>query len=248
MGEILDIADKFNIPVIEDAAHAFPVVENNKYAGTFGNAGVFSFYATKTITTGEGGMVVTNDDTMAAHIKMMRLHGIDRDIWDRYKKVNKNWYYEVILPGFKYNLTDIASAIGIEQLKKVEIFTQRRKTIIEKYDNAFKNYDFITLPPHSESHCWHLYIIRINNKKLKIDRDEFIQKLAQKGIGTSVHFIPLHIMPYYKKKYALKENDFPQTMKKYLSSLSLPLYPDLDNEKIEYIIKSVIEIGLNNYK
>ena len=255
MKEIADIANKNNIPVVEDAAHAFPVCEaypagekNIKFAGTFGDAGVFSFYATKTITTGEGGMVVTDNDKIAGHMKMMRLHGIDRDVWDRYTTKDNKWYYEVKAPGFKYNLTDIASAIGIEQLKKADAFKQRRAKIAGLYSKAFKQYDFITLPPACESHCWHLYIIRINNAKLKINRDEFIQKLSDKGIGTSVHFIPLHIMPYYRDRYGLKPEDFPRALEKYLTSISLPIYPALDDEKIEYIIDSVIEIGSNNYR
>ncbi|MCL2480495.1 MAG: DegT/DnrJ/EryC1/StrS family aminotransferase [Spirochaetaceae bacterium] len=254
MKEIMDIANKNNIPVFEDAAHAFPVCEaspgsgNMKFAGTFGDAGVFSFYATKTITTGEGGMVVTDNDKIAKHMKMMRLHGIDRDVWDRYRTKDNKWYYEVKAPGYKYNLTDIASAIGIEQLKKADIFKQKRTKIADLYNKAFKEYDFITIPPASESHCWHLYIIRINSAKLKINRDEFIQKLFDKGIGVSVHFIPLHIMPYYKNAYGLKPEDFPRAMEKYLTSISLPIYPTLDDEKIEYIIDSVIKIGSDNYR
>ncbi|MCL2293709.1 MAG: DegT/DnrJ/EryC1/StrS family aminotransferase [Spirochaetes bacterium] len=272
MKEIMDIAGKKGIPVFEDAAHAFPVSEApsgseafgggaaflrgsngagrasaGKFAGTFGDAGVFSFYATKTITTGEGGMIVTDNDTIARHMKMMRLHGIDSDIWDRYKAKDKKWYYEVKAPGFKYNLTDIASAIGIEQLKKADVFKLKRTRIAELYSAAFREYDFLTLPPASESHCWHLYIIRVNNAKLKISRDEFIQKLLDKGIGVSVHFIPLHIMPYYKNCYGFKPEDFPRSMEKYLTSISLPIYPSLDDEKVQYIIDSVIKIGSGNY-
>ena len=253
MKEITAIASKNNIPVFEDAAHAFPVSIKPadkgklKFAGTFGDAGIFSFYATKTITTGEGGMVVTDNEKIAAHMKMMRLHGIDRDVWDRYRTKANKWYYEVKAPGFKYNLTDIASAIGIEQLKKADIFKKKRTKIANLYNKAFKEYDFLTLPPASESHCWHLYIIRINSAKLKINRDEFIQKLLDKGIGVSVHFIPLHIMPYYKNFYGLKPEDFPRALEKYLSSISLPIYPALDDEKIKYIIDSVIEIGSGNY-
>ncbi|MCL2793034.1 MAG: DegT/DnrJ/EryC1/StrS family aminotransferase [Spirochaetaceae bacterium] len=254
MKEIMDIANKKNIPVFEDAAHAFPVCEassgkeKKKFAGTFGDAGIFSFYATKTITTGEGGMIVTDNDKIVQHMKMMRLHGIDCDVWDRQKTKKNKWYYEVKAPGYKYNLTDIASAIGIEQLKKVDIFTKRRIKIAKLYNKAFKEYDFLTLPPASESHCWHLYIIRINNAKLKINRDEFIQKLLDKGIGVSVHFIPLHIMPYYKSCYGLKPEDFPRSMEKYLTSISLPIYPALDDEKVKYIINSVVEIGSRSYR
>ena len=270
--EIMNIAKKNNIRVFEDAAHAFPVCgmdaaspdnsmaatgceqcnktqdkEKQKFAGTFGDAGIFSFYATKTITTGEGGMVVTDNEKIAQHMKMMRLHGIDRDVWDRYSTKDNKWYYEVKAPGFKYNLTDIASAIGIEQLKKAESFKQTRTNIANLYNNAFKEYDFLSLPPASENHCWHLYIIRINSAKLKINRDEFIQKLFDKGIGVSVHFIPLHIMPYYRDRYGLKPDDFPGALEKYLTSISLPIYPALDEEKVKYIIDSVIKIGTDNF-
>ena len=266
MKEITDFAAKKHIPVFEDSAHAFPVCEASasysgtkdtkaaqdkdkiKFAGTFGDAGIFSFYATKTITTGEGGMVVTDNDKIASYMKMMRLHGIDRDIFDRYRTKENKWYYEVKAPGYKYNLTDIASAIGIEQLKKADKFKQKRTKIAKLYNKAFKEYDFLFLPPFSESHCWHLYIIRINSVKLKINRDEFIQKLFDKGIGVSVHFIPLHIMPYYKKCYGLKPKDFPRALEKYSTSVSLPIYPALDEDKIEYIIDSVIEIGSKNYR
>ena len=247
MDEIMDISRKYDIPVIEDAAHAFPVCENGKYAGTYGEAGVFSFYATKTITTGEGGMVVTSSDRIAQHMKKMRLHGIDKVSWDRNKSNDNNWYYEVKTPGFKYNLTDMASAIGIEQLKKADAFNARRAEIASKYNKAFSGYDFITLPPSSSSHCWHLYIIRLNEKKLKISRDEFIKKLLNKGINTSVHFIPLHLMPYYKNAYGLKPDDYPRSMAKYLSSVSLPIYPGLEDYQVERIISNVIQIGTGNY-
>ncbi|MDX9799884.1 MAG: DegT/DnrJ/EryC1/StrS family aminotransferase [Spirochaetia bacterium] len=247
MDEIMDISRRYDIPVVEDAAHAFPVCDNGKYAGTYGEAGVFSFYATKTITTGEGGMVVTSSDRIARHMRKMRLHGIDKTSWDRNKSNDNNWYYEVKTPGFKYNLTDMASAIGIQQLKKADAFNLRRAEIAAMYNRDFSDYDFITLPPSSKSHCWHLYIIRLNEKKLKITRDEFIKKLLQRGISTSVHFIPLHLMPYYKNAYNLKPDDFPRSMKKYLSSFSLPIYPGLDDYQVERIISSVIDIGTANY-
>ena len=246
MDEIMEISKKYNLPVIEDAAHSFPVSENGKYAGTYGEAGIFSFYATKTITTGVGVMVVTSNDKIAGHMKMMRLHGIDRDVWDRYRETGKKWYYEVKSPGFKYNLTDIASAIGLEQLKKAELFTKRRSEIAEHYNRAFSECEFLKIPPMSDSHCWHLYILRIVADRLKIDRDEFIRKLMEKGIGISVHFIPLHLMPYYRDSYNLKPQDFPRSMKKYLTSFSLPIYPDLTDSQVEYIVENVIDIGRNN--
>lgn len=255
MEELLNISAKYNIPIVEDAAHAFPVSATcadgtKKFAGTFGNGGVFSFYATKTITTGEGGMVVTNNSEAAHRMRLMRLHGIDNSGWDREKSDGKKWFYQVKTPGFKYNLTDIASAIGREQLKKVWLFNEKRKAIAEAYNNAFASCDFITLPPtaNDDSHCWHLYIIGLKLNKLEITRDEFIEKLQQRGISTSVHFIPLHTMPFFKDTYNFKQEDFPRSMEKYLYSISLPIYPDMEIEKTKYVIKNVINIGKNNYK
>ena len=212
MKSINETARTYNAAVIEDAAHAFPVFENGRCAGNMSDAGVYSFYATKTITTGEGGMIVTNSGKAAKRMKIMRLHGIDRDVWDRYNSSRAKLFYEIIEPGFKYNMTDIAAAMGVEQLKKAfDLLESRRKTA-EKYNKAFSAYDFIGLPPFSENHAWHLYSLKINEKKLTISRDEFIDKLFEKGIGVSVHFIPLHIMPYYRDKYGLKPEDFPNAL------------------------------------
>ena len=249
MDRINEIAQQYGVPVIEDSAHAFPVKYKGNYAGNLSHAGVYSFYATKTITTGEGGMVVTNSDSTAQRIKLMRLHGIDRDVWDRYSSNKKKWYYEVVEAGFKYNMTDIAAAMGIEQLKKAERFLEKRKHIAETYNKAFSDYDFIKLPPspHGENdHAWHLYTIRINEEKLNIKRDEFIDHLFEKGIGVSVHFIPVHIMPYYRERYSLKPDDYPNALNSYSNSISLPVYPDLDNEQVGRIIEAVIETGKNS--
>ena len=212
------------------------------------DAGVYSFYATKTITTGEGGMVVTGSEKAAARMKIMRLHGIDRDVWDRYNSSRAKWFYEIREVGFKYNMTDIAAAIGIEQLKKAYDFLEIRKNIAEKYNKAFSEYDFITLPPYSENHAWHLYSIKINPEKLTISRDEYIDILFDKGIGVSVHFIPLHIMPYYRDKYGFKPEDYPNALAGYLKSISLPIYPDLKEKQIEKIINTVIETGKKYYR
>ena len=244
MKKIMSSAAEYSVKVIEDAAHAFPVFNDGKCAGNMADAGVYSFYATKTITTGEGGMVVLNSETEAKRMRVMRLHGIDRDVWDRYNSSKSKWFYEVVEPGFKYNMTDIAAALGIEQLKKAFDFLEKRKKIAEKYNKAFSEYDFITPPPFSENHAWHLYTIKINEEKLTISRDEFIEKLFEKGIGVSVHFIPLHIMPYYKTKYSLKAEDFPNAYKNYSKSLSLPIYMDLNEAQTDRIIKSVIETGI----
>ena len=219
MTEIMDIAKKYSLKVIEDCAHAFPVKYNsNKYCGTIGDTGIYSFYANKTITTGEGGMLVTDNPEIAKRVSIMRLHGIDREAWNRYTEKNSSWKYEIVDAGYKYNITDIASSIGREQLKKANQFLTRRKEIAKKYIDAFKDLDAIDIPDYKKNHSWHLFIISIEKNKLNINRDEFIQKLSKAGIGTSVHYIPLHIMPYYKKLYGFKDNDFPNTLDRYLKS------------------------------
>ncbi|RPJ03304.1 MAG: DegT/DnrJ/EryC1/StrS family aminotransferase, partial [Spirochaetaceae bacterium] len=196
MDALSQIFDSKNIPVIEDCAHAFPVAINNRFAGRFGKLGVFSFYANKTITTGEGGMVITDDVDAAGRMRVMRTHGIDREAWDRYTSAKNSWYYEIVEPGFKYNLTDLASAIGRVQLKRAADFLERRRAIAEMYAKGFSGLDFLIRPEPCSSHAWHLYIIRIVPDKLTITRNEFIEKLNEAGIGTSVHYTPLHVMPY----------------------------------------------------
>jgi len=248
MEEIMKVCSNNDIPVIEDAAHALPARTSLGPAGTIGKTGVFSFYATKNITTGEGGMVTTGDKEVAERIKLMRLHGIDRDIWDRYTGKNSaSWYYEVKEAGFKYNLSDLAASIGRVQLKKCITFYEKRKTIAEKYIDAFSGLDYLKIPEKSAGHSWHLFIITLEPKKLTIGRDRFIEELGKREIGTSVHFIPLHIMPYYRKNYNYKPEDFPRSLYKYRYSLSLPIYPDLSEEEAERICKAVKAIGDRYY-
>ncbi len=241
------LSKKYGIKIIEDAAHAFPAKTMDGRAGTIGDIGVFSFYATKTITTGEGGMVVTNNDDYAERISTMRLHGIDRKVWDRHRGKTLSWEYEVVEAGYKYNLTDIASSIGRCQLKKADAFLARRKYIAEKYIEKFNKYDFLILPPRSDNHSWHLFILRINEKKLTISRNSFMKELEKKGIGTSVHYKPLHIMPYYKKTLKHEPEDFPESIKVFKSAISLPIYPGLNNSQINRIISAVLDTGLSNY-
>ncbi|MEW5817315.1 MAG: DegT/DnrJ/EryC1/StrS aminotransferase family protein [Spirochaetota bacterium] len=249
MKRILEMTRVRNIPVLEDAAHAFPVKTEAGYIGTLGKAGVFSFYATKTITTGEGGMLVTNEEKLARRVSIMRLHGIDRIVWDRYQaQGSTSWKYSIIEAGFKYNMTDIAAAIGRVQLTKSEQFLARRKEIADMYCKNFAGSDYLVLPPKDECHSWHLFILRLAEKKLHITRDEFVRLLMEKGVGTSVHYIPLHIMPYYKKLYNFKPEDFPRALKKYRTCFSLPIYPALSDEQVEYIIKSVKTIAEQHYR
>ena len=248
MEEILLLRKQYNIPVIEDAAHAFPLALKDKFLGTWGDAGVYSFYATKTITTGEGGMVVTQNDEFARRMSIMRLHGIDREIWDRYTSKKASWQYQVVDAGYKYNMPDILAAIGREQLKKAAHFLSRRTAIARYYQKELGDLDFLTLPPKTEHHAWHLFIVRLSKEKCTIDRDAFLQIMQEKGIGTSVHYIPLHIMPYYRQKYGFKPNDFPNALKIYQTAFSLPIYPGLTEDQCARVVDTVRSIGAAHYR
>jgi dTDP-4-amino-4,6-dideoxygalactose transaminase len=247
MDEINRIAARYGVAVIEDAAHAFPSRTQNGFGGTFGDAGVFSFYATKTITTGEGGMVCVKNEKTAARIRMMRSHGIDRTIWDRYTSKQASWVYDVVEDGWKCNLPDILAAIGRVQLAKADDFFSKRAQIAETYTQAFSPYDFIELPPDGEGNAWHLYPIRLKTEKLDIGRDAFAAELQEQGLGISVHFIPHFEMTYFKKRYNLKREDFPQAAQKYDTSVSLPFWPGMTQEMVERVIRTVIETGKRHY-
>ena len=244
MDEIIKIARQYDLKIIEDAAHALPATSNGKNIGGLDtDATIFSFYATKTITTGEGGMIVTKNPAIAERCRIMRLHGISRDVFDRYNSIKPSWQYDVIAPGYKYNLTDIAAAIGIHQLKKTARFQTRRKLIAERYNVSFAELPVI-LPPNtndSELHAWHLYVIRLT-EKAGISRDEFIKQMAERGIGCSVHFIPLHILTYWKEKYNLKQMDYPNAYNAYLNAVSLPIYTKMTDEDVARVITTVTEL------
>ena len=244
MDAILPIAEKHGIKVIEDAAHSFPAyIESSgdirKWAGLMGDAGVFSFYATKTISTGEGGMVVTHDKSVSDRIRIMRSHGIDRSIFNRYTDTKASWYYEVIEPGFKYNIPDILSALGRVQLRRANKLLAMRLELARSYDEAFGNDLHFTVPPCSAGDARHLYPLRLNTETLSINRDEFAAKIQEQGVGISVHFIPLHTMPYYKKRYALEDFDFPETLNTYKRTISLPLWPGMTDSQINRVITVV---------
>lgn len=243
-----DLSGRYRIPIVEDAAHAFPVKAPAGWVGCLGTVGVFSFYATKPITTGEGGMIVTEDDDLAERMRIMRLHGIDRTVWDRYRSRGAAWEYDVVAPGYKYNMSDISAAIGIEQLKKAKAFREERERIARMYLRGFKGIDFLRPPTDAENHAWHLFILRIRPERLTITRNEFIGRLNEKGIGVSVHFKPLHLMSYYKIEYSLSPRDFPAACKAFETCISLPLYPGLSDEQIDYIVRTVIDIGKNRYR
>ena len=244
MHAIMDIARRYNLKVIEDAAHAFPSLTGDReqgsaFAGTIGDIGVFSFYATKTITTGEGGMVVCRDDAIAARVSLMRSHGIDRTIWTRYSDTKASWYYEVTDAGYKYNLPDVLAAIGRVQLSRAWELLRMREEIAALYDTAFSGNDCFFLPPTGPGDARHLYPLRLNMDRLHISRDDCITRLKEADIGVSVHFIPLHIMPFYRDRYRLAEDDFPHTMKSYKQTISLPIWPGMTNEQVARVIEAV---------
>ena len=235
MAAICTIAKKFDLSIVEDAAHVFPArTKDGAWAGCCGDIGVFSFYATKTITTGEGGMVVTGRKDLADRISIMRSHGIDRSVWNRYTDTESSWYYEVTAPGFKYNLPDLLAAIGRVQLNRAMELLSMRTKIAERYDNAFKNESGIITP--SPGGARHLYAIRLREPE---KRDAFINSLRTEGIGTSVHYIPLHIMPYYKERYRLNPEDFPNSYKRFKETVSLPIWPGMTETQIDQVIEAV---------
>ena len=241
---IIDICHKKNIKVIQDAAHAFPTKFNGKYIGSFGDITCFSFYANKTITTGEGGMLTTNDDEIYERVKIMRLHGINRDIWNRFTSIKSTWEYDVIAPGFKYNMPDINAAIGLAQLERAEFLRYERQRCAEYYFLNLDSIEELDLPFCSEpyeNHSWHLFPIIIKPESV-VSRNEFINKISEKGIGVSVHYKPIHQLSYYKKKYNLNPNDFPNTEKIWKGTVSLPIYPELNELELQYICTAVKSI------
>lgn len=250
MDTISQIAKDSRSHVVEDAAHALPTTYKGKTIGSFGDIAVFSFYATKTITTGEGGMIVTANDEWAERMRTMRLHGINRDVFDRYSSKKPSWYYEVVAPGFKYNMPDLAAAIGIHQLKRANEFQRRREIIADKYSEAFKNLP-LKLPnklPTKDIHSWHLYVILLDLDELTISRNNFIERMATEGVGTSVHFIPLHLQPYWRDRYQYLPEDFPVALSLYERSVSLPIYPKMTDDDVEIVINAVKSIIGNTVK
>lgn len=246
---IIDICHKHGVLVIEDAAHAFPTKFNDKYVGTFADVTCFSFYANKTITTGEGGMLVTGNEMIYKRVKTMRLHGINRDVWDRFTSNVPAWEYDVVAPGFKYNMPDINAAIGIAQLEMAEFYRKQRQRCAEYYHKELAGISTIDLPVcmHSfENNSWHLFPIIIG-PDAGISRDNFIMEMAKNGIGTSVHYKPLYRMTYYKETYDLNPSDFPNTEKIWKGTVSLPIYPDLCIDELDYICKTIRKILSPDY-
>ena len=241
MPAILALARRHGLKVVEDAAHALPTTSGGQLVGTLASdATVFSFYANKTITTGEGGMLVTRDAALAQRARVMRLHGMNRDAFDRFTSKVPSWYYEVVAPGFKYNLSDIAAALGIHQLRRVQAFQQRREQIAALYDTGLAGLPVIPAPraPAGQTHAWHLYVLRLADDA-GIERDRFIERLFEAGIGCSVHYIPLHLHPYWRDRYRLDAAMFPHSQHAYERMVSLPLYTRMSDADVQRVVQAV---------
>ncbi len=244
MDAIHSIAERYHLQVIEDAAHALPASYRGRKIGTISDLTAFSFYATKTITTAEGGMLVTDRDDYAQRISMMRLHGISGDAWKRYSKEG-SWYYEVDDAGYKLNLCDLLAALGSAQLAKCDSFAEQRRAIAVRYRDAFSELDELENPPLGEDpagHAWHLYILRIRPGLLNLDRSQFMEELKKRNIGSSVHFIPLHLHPFYQRAYGYRRGQFPNAEATYSRCLSLPIFPGMTTAEQERVISAVGEI------
>ena len=243
-GALTGFAERHGLKVVEDAAHSFPTLNEGKLVGTHGHeATVYSFYATKTMTTGEGGMVVTHDADLAARMRTMRLHGINRDVFDRYSSTKPSWHYDVVAPGYKYNLTDTAAAMGRVQLKRAREMADRRAAIAAEFDASLADLP-VVLPAHApqgSSHAWHLYVMRLT-PDAPVSRDRFIELMAEHEVGTSVHFIPLHIQPYWRDTYRHTPEDFPVATAEFTRAVSLPIFSAMTDDDVEQVIGAVRSI------
>ena len=238
---LLEVCRRHGLRVIEDAAHAFPARRNGRSVGSMGEVTCFSFYANKTITTGEGGMLVTNDEAIARRVKVMRLHGINRDIWDRFTAVKPSWEYDVVAPGFKYNMPDLNAAVGLAQLERAEEFRQGRERCVRRYLANLAGMPGLDLPVlqvSPEDHAWHIFPI-VLRPEAPVTRNRCIELLAERGIGTSVHYKPLHRMSYYEQTYGLGAERFPNAERTWQGCLSLPLFPTLTDDEVDYVCAAV---------
>ena len=248
LDEIHDLARKHNLKVLEDAAHALPATYKGVKIGSLSDVTCFSFYATKTLSTGEGGMICTNDEEIAERCKIMRLHGINRDAWKRYTD-SGSWYYEVVAPGYKYNFTDLQASLGLPQLKKVDTMWKSRQNIAAKYTAVLKDLDTIelhTVKPDRES-SWHLFPIRLHLNRLTKNRAQIINELKEENIGVGVHFMPVHQHLYYKETFNLSNKDYPVASSVFPRLLSLPIYPGMTDENVDRVIDIIVDT-LNKFK
>ncbi len=241
MTRLNSLAAHYDIRVMEDAAHALPTTHHGVKIGSLSEISVFSFYANKTITTGEGGMITTNDDALAKRMKIMRLHGISRDAFDRFTSDKPSWHYQVVAPGFKYNMMDLAAVVGIHQLKKSDEFQQRRQQIAEYYNEALKYLPIDTplVSAPDDMHSWHIYVIQLKLEEMSINRNTFIEQMAEQGVGTSVHYIPLHQQPYWQQTYALEDEQFPRSSAAYERIVTLPNYPSMTDAEVERVVEVI---------
>lgn len=244
-----ELCNKYGIFMVEDCAHTCPAYYQDTngawtMVGKSADIACYSFYANKTITTGEGGMAVTDNDEWADRMRVMALHGISKDAWKRFSK-SGTWYYEIVAPGFKYNMPDTAAAIGIHQLKKSDKFWEERRKLAAKFTEKLSEIPGIILPfeKKNRKHSWHLYIIGLDPDKIKLSRNEFIDKMKEAEIGTSVHYMPLHLHPYYKEKYGYTQEDFKTATKVFNRILTIPFYPGLTDEEINRICDAVKSIA-----
>jgi dTDP-4-amino-4,6-dideoxygalactose transaminase len=244
MDAILQLAERHGLLVIEDAAHAFPSSYKGRMIGTIGHLTCFSFYATKTITTGEGGMITTANPDLADRLRILALHGISRDAWNRYS-ASGTWRYDIQETGYKYNLTDVQAALGLAQLAKAEELRMRRAAIAAQYSQALSHIDAFSPPPepNDASHAWHLYVVRVNPAALTIGRDQVIEELKARGIGTSVHFIPLHMHSLYQKQLGYRNGQFPRAEQHFENAMSLPLFPSMTEDDVTRVISVLGEVS-----
>ena len=249
MDRLLELASEFNLAVIEDAAHALPAKYKGRMIGSMASTSqvplftCFSFYATKNLTTGEGGML-TGPPELVEDARIWSLHGMSRDAWKRYGSEG-SWYYEVVRPGFKYNMMDIQAAIGLHQLRKLPEFHARRREIVQKYNSAFSSFRQFQIPIEKKNveHAWHIYVLRLNAEFIGISRNQFIDELRARDIASSVHFIPLHLQPYYRDKYRYQRRDFPVAYREYNRMLSLPLFAGMSDQDVDDVVEAVVAIA-----
>jgi dTDP-4-amino-4,6-dideoxygalactose transaminase len=248
MDPLLEVAARERMAVVEDAAHALPASYRGRMVGTLNHRDVvravaFSFYVTKNITTGEGGMLVGNQ-ALIDEARLWSLHGMSHDAWRRYGE-GATWRYDVVRAGFKYNMTDIQAALGLEQLSRLADFTRRRLEIVERYNQAFSGIEGLETPVARQwvDSAWHLYVLRLVPSSLRINRDQFILELADRGIGTSVHFIPVHLHTYYRARYDWKPEDFPVAYREFQRMLSLPLHPGLTEGDVDDVVEAVADVA-----
>jgi len=244
MEAVGELARSHRLTVVEDAAHALPAKYRGHFIGTLSPLTAFSFYATKTITTGEGGMVTTDDDRLASRISLMRLHGMSQDAWKRYS-AQGSWRYEVLEAGFKYNLTDIQAALGLVQLAKCDAMWRRRAAIAERYNQGLSSLDAYRIPQVASEiqHAWHLYVMLVDPVVLRIHRDQVIEELRGRGIGTAVHFIPLHLHPYYQRVWGYRPGQFPVAESYFERCISLPIYPGMSDGDVDRVVESLKDIA-----